>query len=185
MKTLPSFFVEEDKIIAALFAEGLDLLHIDKPDADGELMERLLSLLPERVLGRVFVRGHHRLARDYGLGGITLDWGEPLPEGYKGGVARSCTDPSYAREAGKKAAHVLLGGVFGGPGESLQAYRDAAAKRVYAMGGITPETAAAARKAGFGGVVAEEDVWSRFDMHTGQDFKPLLERFAEIRRVAG
>ena len=28
----PSYFVEEDKIITALFEEGLDTLHLRKPD---------------------------------------------------------------------------------------------------------------------------------------------------------
>ena len=31
--TPPDFFVEEDKIINSLFEEGLDLLHLRKPDA--------------------------------------------------------------------------------------------------------------------------------------------------------
>ena len=29
--TAPTFFVEEDKIITALFEEGLDILHLRKP----------------------------------------------------------------------------------------------------------------------------------------------------------
>ena len=31
--TTPTFFVEEDQIINALFEEGLDILHLRKPDA--------------------------------------------------------------------------------------------------------------------------------------------------------
>ena len=31
--TKPTFFVEEDKIIASLFEEGLDNLHLYKPDS--------------------------------------------------------------------------------------------------------------------------------------------------------
>jgi len=31
--TAPTFFVEEDKIITALFEEGLDILHLRKPDS--------------------------------------------------------------------------------------------------------------------------------------------------------
>lgn len=30
--TAPTFFVEEDKIITALFEEGLDILHLRKPE---------------------------------------------------------------------------------------------------------------------------------------------------------
>ena len=31
--TAPTFFVEEDKIITALFEEGLDILHLRKPSS--------------------------------------------------------------------------------------------------------------------------------------------------------
>ena len=35
--TTPTFFVEEDKIITALFEEGLDILHLRKPDYAGHV----------------------------------------------------------------------------------------------------------------------------------------------------
>lgn len=31
--TQPTFFVEEDKILSSLFEEGLDILHLHKPDS--------------------------------------------------------------------------------------------------------------------------------------------------------
>ena len=51
--TPPDFFVEEDKILTALFEEGLDLLHLRKPDTEPVYSERLLTLLPE---------SHHKLS---------------------------------------------------------------------------------------------------------------------------
>ena len=44
--TQPAFFVEEDKILSALFEEGLDILHLHKPNSEPVYSERLLSLLP-------------------------------------------------------------------------------------------------------------------------------------------
>ncbi|HIY37265.1 MAG TPA: thiamine phosphate synthase, partial [Candidatus Paraprevotella stercorigallinarum] len=32
--TTPDFFVEEDKILTALFEEGLDILHLRKPGSE-------------------------------------------------------------------------------------------------------------------------------------------------------
>ena len=32
--TSPDFFVEEDKILTSLFEEGLDQLHLRKPDSE-------------------------------------------------------------------------------------------------------------------------------------------------------
>ena len=40
--TTPTYFVEEDKIITALFEEGLDTLHLRKPDTAPMFAERLL-----------------------------------------------------------------------------------------------------------------------------------------------
>ena len=45
--TKPTFFVEEDKILTALFDEGLDNLHLYKPGAAPMYSERLLTLLPD------------------------------------------------------------------------------------------------------------------------------------------
>ena len=41
--TTPTFFVEEDKIITALFEEGLDILHLRKPETPAMYSERLLT----------------------------------------------------------------------------------------------------------------------------------------------
>lgn len=46
--TPPNYFVEEDKIITALFEEGLDILHLRKPDTTPIYAERLLTLIPEQ-----------------------------------------------------------------------------------------------------------------------------------------
>ncbi len=53
--TQPTFFVEEDKIITALFDEGLDMLHINKPDSEPLYAERLLTLLPKSKFDRIVV----------------------------------------------------------------------------------------------------------------------------------
>ena len=46
--TPPTYFVEEDKIITALFEEGLDTLHLRKPGTAPMFAERLLTLIPEK-----------------------------------------------------------------------------------------------------------------------------------------
>ena len=45
--TSPTYFVEEDKILETLFEEGMEMLHLNKPDSSPVYAERLLSLLPE------------------------------------------------------------------------------------------------------------------------------------------
>ena len=51
--TTPTFFVEEDKIITALFEEGLDVLHLRKPETPAMYSERLLTQ-PFRIHSRSF-----------------------------------------------------------------------------------------------------------------------------------
>lgn len=48
--TPPTYFVEEDKIITTLFEEGLDILHLRKPDTAPVYAERLLTLIPENTI---------------------------------------------------------------------------------------------------------------------------------------
>ena len=50
--TKSTFFVEEDKILAALFDVGLDNLHLYKPETSPIYSERLLSLLPDKPTRR-------------------------------------------------------------------------------------------------------------------------------------
>ncbi len=45
--TQPTYFVEEDKILTALFEEGLDNLHISKADSSPLYLQRLLALIPK------------------------------------------------------------------------------------------------------------------------------------------
>ena len=59
--TPPDFFVEEDKILTALFEEGLDLLHLRKPDTEPVYSERLLTLLPESHHNQIVVHDHFYL----------------------------------------------------------------------------------------------------------------------------
>ena len=53
--TKSTFFVEEDKILATLFEEGMDNLHLNKPDSSPMYSERLLSLLPEETYRKITV----------------------------------------------------------------------------------------------------------------------------------
>ena len=91
--TKSTFFVEEDKILATLFDEGMDSLHLYKPDSSPMYSERLLTLLPEDYYRKITVHEHFYLKSEYNLGGIHIDRPEEVvPKGYKGQVSRTCTD---------------------------------------------------------------------------------------------
>ena len=86
----PTFFVEEDKILATLFEDGLDMLHLRKPGSEPVYCERLLTLLPSRYHNRIVANDHFYLKEEFGLAGIHISHHNPnLPKGYKG--QKSCT----------------------------------------------------------------------------------------------
>ena len=58
LMTRPDFFVEESQIITALFDEGLELLHVRKPESEPVYSERLLSLIPDNYHKNIVVHAH-------------------------------------------------------------------------------------------------------------------------------
>lgn len=191
--TKPTFFVEEDKILASLFDEGLDNLHLCKPASTPMYSERLLTLLPEDCYCKISVHDHFYLKGEYKLRGIHIDTdnAEP-PIGYKGRVSRTCHALESLKETKKKADYVFLSGVFDSansaasfPTEALleASRRGLIDKKVYAMGGVTLENIHIAMEMGFGGAVVCDDLWSRFDIHHGTDYKGLMSHFEKLRKA--
>jgi len=196
--TRPTFFVEEDKILGALFEEGLDDLHIYKPQSSPVYVERLLSLLPESTHRRITVHDHYYLKEEFGLAGIHLDDAStPRPDGYRGTFSRSCDNLSLLREAKRKARYVFLRNIYDSLSEPEQHASFSASdlqlasrqglidRHVYALGGMSLETLRAARDLGFGGVVICGDLWNRFDIHSETDFRNVLRHFDKLRSALG
>ena len=194
--TKPTFFVEEDKILTTLFEEGLENLHLYKPGSEPMYSERLLTLLSDEYYKKITVHDHFYLREEYGLKGIHLNTAEAdLPYGYKGHVSRTCHAIAELREAKKRSAYVFLKTVYdsqSNPADkqtlSYDELRAASRqglidRKVYAMGGITLDNVKAMRDLGFGGVVVCGDLWNRFDIHHGQDYKELVSHFVRLQKA--
>ncbi|MBO4821428.1 MAG: thiamine phosphate synthase [Prevotella sp.] len=196
--TRPTFFVEEDKILEALFEEGLDDLHIYKPQSSPVYVERLLSLLPENTHRRITVHDHFYLKEEFGLAAIHLD--EALaerPAGYRGNFSRSCSDLTLLKEAKRKARYVFLSNIFDSLSDpdrhasftmsELQAAsrQGLIDKHVYALSGMSLDTIRAARDLGFGGVVVCGDLWNRFNIHNETDYRSIINHFEKLRSAIG
>ena len=69
--------MEEDKIITALFEEGLDILHLRKPETPAMYSERLLTLIPEKYHKRIITHEHFYLQEEFSLMGIHLNTRNP------------------------------------------------------------------------------------------------------------
>ena len=196
--TKPTFFVEENKILEALFEEGLDDLHIYKPNSSPVYTERLLSLLPENTHRRITVHAHFYLKEEFGLAGIHLDDAtSERPAGYRGNFSRSCNDLQLLKEAKKKARYVFLRNIFDSLSErdekstftltDLQAAsrQGLIDKHVYALGGLSLDNARQMKDLGFGGVVICGDLWNRFDIHNETDFKDIINHFEKLKATIG
>lgn len=196
--TKPTFFVEEDKILATLFDEGMDYLHLYKPGSSPMYAERLLSLLPEEYYRKITVHDHYYLKNEYGLGGIHIDSPDaPLPEGYRGHFSRTSMELDKLKVAKKKSEYVFLKYIFDSQSEpdkkscftteELQAAsrQGLIDRHVYALGGINLDNIKQMKDYGFGGVVLCGDLWNRFDIHEEQDYRELITHFVKIRKALG
>ena len=195
--TRPTFFVEEDKILATLFEEGMDGLHLFKPQSESVYAERLLTLIPDEWYKRIVVHDHFYLREEYGLRGIHLE--EPdaaLPYGYRGNVSRTCTAFQQLRDAKKKSSYVFLKSIFNSQSNpadrqsfTFNQLREASRlglidRHVYALGGINLDNIRQMADLGFGGVVVCGDLWNRFNIHQGQDYMELVNHFKKLQKAA-
>lgn len=193
--TKPTFFVEEDKILTTLFEEGMENLHIHKPESSPMYSERLLSLLSENYYRKITVHDHYYLKTEYNLGSIHIDDpASPVPEGYKGKYSRTCTELSQLKDFKKKSEYVFLKGVFDSlseprtkshfTNEELEkaAQNGLIDRHVYAMGGMNLENIRTIKELGFGGIVICGDLWNRFDIHNEIDYKRLINHFEKLRK---
>lgn len=194
--TKATFFVEEDKILTTLFEEGLESLHLYKPGSEPVYSERLLSLISDDYYRKIIVHDHFYLREEYGLKGIHLnDAMAELPYGYRGHVSRTCHAIDELRQAKKQSNYVILQTLFdsfSNPADkqsfTIDELKSASRqglidRKVFAMGGITLDRLPLVRELGFGGVVICGDLWNRFNIHQGQDFKDLIAHFVKLQKA--
>ena len=194
--TKATFFVEEDKILTTLFEEGLENLHLYKPNSEPVYSERLLTLLSDEYYKRITVHDHFYLREEFGLKSIHLDTLDTeLPYGYRGDYSCTCRSLDQLQECKKKASYVFLQNIFDSQSNpnDTQSFTEeelrAAAKQglidkhVYALGGLNLENIRMVRDLGFGGVVICGDLWNRFNIHQEQDYKDLIGHFKKWQKA--
>ncbi|MBR4276240.1 MAG: thiamine phosphate synthase [Prevotella sp.] len=193
--TQPTFFVEEDKILTALFDEGLDTLHINKPNSEPLYEERLLSLLPKSCYDDVVVHQHYYLKQEYDLKGIHINDPEtPTPDGFRKHVTRSTKNIGDLKEMKRQCDYVMLHSLFDSlhndykASLTIEEMQDARKKglidkKVYALGGMSLENIQIAKDLGFGGVVICGDLWNRFNIQHETDFHALIDHFKKLKKA--
>lgn len=194
--TSPNYFVEEDKIITALFEEGLDILHLRKPDTAPIYAERLLTLIPEQYHKRIVVHGHFYLKDEFKLKGVHLNSRNPnMPHHHKGHVSRSCHSLEELKEQKRNFDYVFFSPVFDSiskqdyranysPEELRKAHKAGIIdKKVMALGGIDVDNVREVKSLGFGGVAIMGALWSKFDSCLDHDFDQVIEHFKKLKKL--
>ena len=193
----PPSFVEEDKIITALFEEGLDILHLRKPHTAPMYAERLLSLIPEQYHKRIVVHGHFYLKDEYRLKGIHLSERNPnVPGNYKGHLSRTCHSLEDIKANKKGHEYLFFNPVFDEhskqsymgdytPLELRKAHKAGIIdKKVIALGGIDTDNIKQVKDLGFGGAAILGAIWDKFDTCCDRDYACLIEHFKKLKKLA-
>ena len=176
--TKSTFFVEEDKILSSLFEEGLENLHLYKPDSEPMYSERLLTLLSDDYYKKITVHDHFYLKEEYRLRGIHLKTAHDRGAGWLQGQRQPHLPRlDELKETKKRSNYVFLKTLFDSQSNkndkatlTIDELKEASRqglidKKVYAMGGMNLDNIHIAKELGFGGVVICGDLWNRFDIH--------------------
>lgn len=194
--TSPNYFVEEDKILTALFEEGLDILHLRKPDTAPVYAERLLTLIPEQYHKRIVVHDNFYLKDEYKLKGIHLNSrSQDMSGPVKGHVSCSCHSLEEVKEQKRNCDYVFLSPVFDSiskkdyhtnftPEEIRQAHKSGIIdKKVIALGGIDIDNIRQVKDYGFGGAAIMGALWNKFDTRLDRDFDQVIEHFKKLKKL--
>jgi len=68
--TDPHFIPHETDVINSLFYEGLEILHLRKPDSTAGQVSELLSSIDSRFHSRIMLHNHYELLDSYNLSGM-------------------------------------------------------------------------------------------------------------------
>lgn len=195
--TSPDYFVVEHLLIMELFNEGLDILHLRKPDGKVACCERLLQLLPKECREKVVIHDNFEFKKKYDLMGIHLNSRNPVaPSGYRGSMSCTCGTIDELETMKGQMKYVILrcaSGESTSSAASLPKFtaaqlRAAANKglidsKVYAAGGITVDSVAQYRELGFGGVAVSSELSRLFNPASSDDYKKLVSYFRLLRRA--
>ncbi len=194
--TSPAFFIEEDKIITTLFEEGLDILHLRKPNSSAIYSERLLSLIPEKYHNRIVTHEHFYLKNEYGLMGIHLNSrNQHEPHDYKGHISCTCHSTEEVKSKKPYYNYVFMSPIYENisedydyalytPEELRKAHKERIIdNKVMALGGINADNILTIKDLGFGGAVVLSDIWKRFDECSDLNYLAVIDRFKELKQM--
>ena len=172
--TSPDFISGEAIFIDKLFLQGLDLLHVRKPDASLEAYKRLLLQISKQWYSRIVLHEHFALAEEFGLHGIHLNRRcSQVPDSFHRSISCSCHSLEEVKKQKDTKDYVFLSPIFDSISKvgyhaafSPTSLKQAAIEniideKVIALGGITANNISLVKEWHFGGVAFLGDIWKR------------------------
>lgn len=169
--TTPRFFSGENEVLTHLFDEGMQRLHIRKPESSVEEIRNLLDTITSGYHSRIVLHDHFELASEYILGGIHLNSrNDQIPQGFTGSISRSCHSLEELIRY-KDLDYLFLSPIFqsiskegygsGFPLETLQQASDTGIinEKVIALSGVDLSTWALLKTINFGGAAVLGALW--------------------------
>lgn len=167
--TRPDLFEGETDICNKLFADGLQRLHLRKPEATREQLARWIEAIEPSYRRRIVLHDHHDLASKYALGGIHLNSRNPNPVGSLP-LSRSCHTIAEVEACQDDFDYVFLSPVFDSISkqgykaaftrEELSKARPVLSKNVYALGGVSFDNLQEVQALGFFGAAMLGGFWN-------------------------
>lgn len=184
--TLPTFFVEEDKIITRLFDEGLDYLFLYKEYPHPQFVERLLNLIPTKYHKKIY-SCNNRLMQEYKLAGtLFADNSTPPMGNEKGkivGYAKNLQGLKELRKTYDIVCFGPLGRTFYQSEELNEIGKKVINRNTWAFGDIDEANLKRLTNYGFGGVILDKLIWENFDSCRSTDYTELIDRFKRIKKA--
>lgn len=172
--TSPEFLSGEAIFIDKLFSQGLDLLHLRKPEASLEAYKRLLLQIPKHWYSRIVLHEHFALAEKFGLHGIHLNRRcSQVPDSFRGSISCSCHTLEEVKKQKASKDYVFLSPIFDSISKvgyhaafsptllKQAAVENVIDEKVIALGGITAKNIPLVKEWHFGGVALLGDIWKR------------------------
>ena len=172
--TSPKFLSGEAIFIDKLFSQGLDLLHIRKPDAPLEAYKLFLLQIPKQWYSRIVLHEHFALAEEFGLHGIHLNRRYSVAQNaFHGSISCSCHTIEEVITQKESKDYVFLSPIFDSISKvgyhaafsptllKQAAIENLIDEKVIALGGITANNISLVKEWHFGGVALLGDIWKR------------------------
>lgn len=171
--TTPRFYPGEGLILTRLFQEGMQRLHIRKPECSKEELCTLMEDIPPVYYSRIVLHDCFEIASALNTGGIHLNSrNRQIPDGFAGSISRSCHSLQEVQDS-SSCNYVFLSPIFPsiskegyGSGFSMETLKEASVcgiinEKVIALGGMDQQTIPLMKSLNFGGVAVLGALWGK------------------------